>query len=243
MEQSRGSGGLVPSHDLALDYIYLRKAIGVLALLLPTIVVLGKWSLDRQWALEGSISLFYYTHSRNFFVGILCALAVFFLSYEHGATGKFKADNYWSGFASAMALGVAFLPTMRTLQATSAERVVGVLHLVCAGALFVILGVFAIHFFRMSDGPVTQEKVKRNKVYLACGSIIFACLGAVVASEIFKPPAEWNVLFFLETVMVWAFAVSWLIKGGFLGILADKEEPAPAPVDAPAAGATTTSSG
>jgi len=42
------------------------------------------------------------------------------------------------------------------------------------------------------------------------------------------PPESWHVFLALETICVVAFGVSWLIKGGFLGILADKK-PTPAP--------------
>jgi hypothetical protein len=49
-----------------------------------------------------------------------------------------------------------------------------------------------------------------------------------------KAPDSWHLFLWLETICVLAFGVSWLIKGGFLGILADKE-PAPAPA-APAPG-------
>jgi hypothetical protein len=44
-----------------------------------------------------------------------------------------------------------------------------------------------------------------------------AALVAVAAAEILKI----HVLFWLESVMVVAFGVSWLVKGGFLGLLAD----------------------
>lgn len=216
------AGSLAPD-DLSLDYIYLRKAIGVIAFLLPIIVVVGKWVLDRGAGFESSISYYYYTHSRNFFVGSLCALAVFFLSYDHRRTDKYKADNWASNIASACALGVAFLPTTRNTNATTAEKVVGTVHLISAASLFVILGVFAVYFFRMSDAVIpTPQKGKRNRLYLACGLVIFLCILSVIVSEFAHPPARWNLLFWLETLMVWAFAVSWLVKGGFWGILVDE---------------------
>ena len=37
-----------------------------------------------------------------------------------------------------------------------------------------------------------------------------------------------HAFFWLETICVVAFGISWLVKGGFLGILADKS-PTPAP--------------
>ena len=146
----------------ALDYSYLQKAIGLIALLLPLVVWLFKGFLQHDWALEESISSFYYTHGRNYFVGSLCALAVFFLSYHRGATGKYRIDNLLSDFASAMALGVAFFPTTRDSSASTDEKTVGVVHLSCAALLFLSLGVFALFVFRRTAGPMTPQKRRRN---------------------------------------------------------------------------------
>jgi hypothetical protein len=50
----------------------------VLAVLLPPVAALGNFASGGHH-LKGSISAFYYTHMGNWFVGTLCALAVFFL--------------------------------------------------------------------------------------------------------------------------------------------------------------------
>ena len=70
-------GILEPGEDRALGaaYRHLRIAIGLLALSLPFAVVIGKGLLNHSWVLQGSISAYYYTGSRNYFVGALCALA------------------------------------------------------------------------------------------------------------------------------------------------------------------------
>jgi len=203
-------------------YTFLRKAIGVIALLLPFAVVLGKGMLDHTWELQGSISAYYYTHSRNYFVGSLCALAVFFLSYEYRHFGKYRADNYLSDFASVAALGVAFLPTTRGgVRSTGGEKFVGGLHLFFAAALFATLAIFCLFFFTRSQGGQTPQKVLRNRVYRVCGWIIVSCLVLCLIALV-ATPDSWRAPFWLESIMVWAFAVSWLVKGGFGGILADK---------------------
>jgi hypothetical protein len=45
-------------------------------------------------------------------------------------------------------------------------------------------------------------------------------------------PDSWHLFLVLETVSVLAFGISWLVKGGFLGILAD-----PTPTVVPSVGA------
>jgi len=218
-----------PPEAFDLDYIFLRKAIGTIALLLPVLIVAISWWLDNTWDIQESISHYYYTHSRNYFVGSLCALAVFFLSYDHREVGEYKADNYWSNAASAMAVGVAFFPTTRNGSATGPEQVIGTFHLIFAGSLFATLGILSLFFFTKNDGSPTPEKLKRNTLYKVCGVIIFACIALIGLAEIVSPPSSWHSSFLLESIMVWAFAVSWLVKGGFLGLLADKPQAAESP--------------
>src|SRR5947209_1663685 len=75
--------GLAKAHDseLAAAYTYLQLAVGIIAVLLPGSLVLGHYLFGGK--LLGSISAYYYTHMGNVFVGSLCALAVFFLSYNY----------------------------------------------------------------------------------------------------------------------------------------------------------------
>ncbi|HEX8092285.1 DUF998 domain-containing protein [Jatrophihabitans sp.] len=222
-------------HALGEAYRHLRIAIGLLALSLPFAVVIGKGLLDHSWDLQGSLSAYYYTRSRNYFIGALCALAVFFLSYEYRHVNEFRADNYLSNLASVAAVGVAFLPTTRGgVESTGAEKVVGALHYVSAVALFVTLGIFCLFLFTRSQGGETPQKKMRNRLYRACGWVIAGCL-VLCAIALWTAPDSWRALFWLESIMVWAFAISWLVKGEFRGILADQPPQAAPPAAGPTA--------
>jgi len=204
---------------LADAYSYLQKAVGLIAVTLPFVVAIGN-PLTGGHGIEGSISAYYYTHMGNYFVGALFALGVFFMSYNYRPLPDYRIDNYLSNVASAMAIGVAMLPTASDAGvASGGAKTVAVLHLVCAGVLFVLLAVFSLFLFTRTDpgAVVSPAKKRRNAVYRVCGVIIVASLLAVVGAEILKL----HVLFWLESVMVVAFGVSWLVKGGFLGVLAD----------------------
>jgi divalent metal cation (Fe/Co/Zn/Cd) transporter len=147
---------------------------------------------------------------------------VFFLSYEYRHVAEFRADNYLSNAASIAALGVAFLPTTPGgAVSTDAEKVVGTFHYLCAVTLFLILAIFCLFFFTRSQGDKTWQKVLRNRIYRACGGVIVSCL-VLCAIALWRAPDSWRALFWLESIMVWAFALSWLVKGEFRGILADK---------------------
>ena len=102
------------------------------------------------------------------------------------------------------------------------------MHLIFAGLLFTLLAVFALVLFPRSGGAKTAAKKHRNIVYRTCGVIIIAAMVMVPVSNVLDPPDWLHAFFWLETICVVAFGISWLVKGGFLGILADKPPPAPA---------------
>ncbi len=186
---------------LASAYTHLQQIVGVMAFLLAPVL----------------------------FVGVLWALAVFFLSYNYKPLPGFNLDNKLSTLAAIAAVSVAVFPTTSDASVpTRSEHNIGIVHGISAGVLFVLLAVFALFLFPRGSGATTLEKQRRNVVYRTCGGImVIAILLMVVWRD---PPDSWHVFLALETICVVAFGVSWLVKGGFLGILADKKPtPAPAP--------------
>ncbi len=219
---------------LAAAYQYLQQVVGIIAVLLPPVVAIGNFAFGGE--MKGSISAYYYTRMGNVFVGSLCALAVFFLSYNYRPLPGFELDHLLARFASAAAVGVALFPTTSdAATASGGEKVVAVVHLACACTLFVLLAFFSLFLFTKSDGsrPMSDLKRRRNLVYRTCGVIIAAAIALVVVSNLVKPPSSLHALFWLETAAVMAFGVSWLVKGGFLGILADPPKPEPAAAPTP----------
>ena len=210
--------------EFASAYAYLQQVVGIIAVTLPFVLIIGNRLFGGE--LEGSISAYYYTHMGNYFVGSLFALGVFFLSYQFRPLPGFEWDNHLANVASVMAVGVALFPTTsNAATASAADKTVGVVHLVCAATLFALLGVFSLFFFTKTQGTavMTAEKRRRNVVYRICGAIIFAAIALVILTEIVHPPASWHTFLWLETIMVVAFGTSWLIKGGFVHLLADPE--------------------
>src|SRR6266508_2402637 len=95
---------------LAAAYTHLQQIVGVIAVALPFVLIVGNRLLSGD-ELESSISAYYHTPMGDVFVGALCALAVFFLSYNYKPLPGFNLDNKLSTFATVAALGVAFFPT------------------------------------------------------------------------------------------------------------------------------------
>jgi cellobiose-specific phosphotransferase system component IIC len=172
--------------------------------------------------LRGSISSYYYTRVGNVFVGVLFALAVFFLSYNYKPLRNFETDGILSKLLSLFAVGVAVFPTAEKIGAADrGEQLVSAVHLSCAGLLFVLLGVFSFFRFTLSDKPPDQrdkDKRARNAVFRICGLTIFGAIALVLLSMWAKPPASWHSLLWLETICVEAFGVSWLVKSGHVTV-------------------------
>jgi len=213
---------------LASAYTHLQQIVGVMAFLLAPVLFVGNWALTGN-ELESSISAYYHTPMGSVFVGVLWALAVFFWSYNYEPLPGFNLANKLSTLAAIAAVSVAVFPTTSDASVpTRIEHNIGVVHGISAGVLFILLAVFALFLFPRGSGAMTPEKQRRNVVYRTCGGImVIAILLMVVWRD---PPDSWHVFLALETICVVAFGVSWLVKGGFLGILADKKPtPAPAP--------------
>ena len=92
-------------------------------------------------------------------------------------------------------------------------------------SLFVFLAIFSLKLFTKTNdvNTMTAQKRRRNQVYVVCGWIIVSAIMLIVIAELAQPPAAWHSLFWLESLAVVAFGVSWLIKGGFRGLLVDPQ--------------------
>jgi hypothetical protein len=195
-----------------LSYKGLRKAVGIIGIALPIALLVGKPLVDGGGML-GSISAYYYTGMRNYFVGTLCALAVFFFSYRYA-----PRDNFLSTLACVFALGVVFFPTTpRGADTTWTGRI----HIASALLFFLTLAYFAYFIFTLPPLPKEKQEPRkrlRNKIYRICGvTIVISLLLSPILDRVLSDAVRdrMHPLFWLESIAVWAFSTSWLIKGGF----------------------------
>lgn len=205
--------------SLVISYLKLRKAVGLIGIALPLVLVAGT-VVVRGFSIEPSISDYYYTHMRNVFVGSLWAMAVFFLSYR----GYDRKDDLAGDVACVFAIGVALFPTYPARELTTIDRIFGALHLLSAAALFLTLAYFCLVLFRKGSADMTPRKLQRNRVYTVTGYTMLACIVAIGLLWIPSPLAElkgWDAVFWLEAIALWAFGWSWFVKGE--GILEDRQ--------------------
>lgn len=227
MVRAGRQGAREEDEDFERSFLAMRKAIGSLGFWLPVLLILI--GLVRR-DFKPSISEFYYSDGRDLFIAVLFAIGFFFLAY----TGHRKEDDErvsdftLAKLAGVAVLGVAFLPTTAgdpsayptpLVHEVLGARLAAGLHYLCAGVFFVSLAVFCHAKFRRGDAT-DPDKQRRNRVYTACGWVIYAMvalLGALGAVNALAPGRldadRFALVFWLEAVAVWAFAVAWLVKG------------------------------
>lgn len=210
------------NNKLVVSYLMLRKAVGCLGMGLPFILAIGG-VLFFGLEIQNSISDYYYTEMRDVFVGVLFSMGVFLFSYK----GYGQKDNFPANIAAICVIGTALFPTTPP-DPSALAATIGKLHLLFATAYFITLAYFSLALFTKTDAarPATPRKRQRNAVYRACGYIIIAAIVLIVLlsflpASIRDPLRSLDPVFWLEAIAVFAFGVSWFVKGE--GILEDEK--------------------
>lgn len=193
--------------DFRKSFLKTRVIVGVIGVLMPFALVLGNQLVYGQHGFRPSLSDYYHTGMRNWFVGSLWAIGTGLLVYL--AARRNRTDSTISFIAGLLAIGVAELPTNGP---GAPETTVSTLHLVCAGTLFFLLGVICYRFGQR-DG-VRPDRTRRwqqiwGRVHKTCAVIIWVAIVASVAAG-FVAEA---VVLLGESVAVLSFGVSWFAKG------------------------------
>lgn len=194
-----------------------RQLIGYLGLLLPVLLYLVSGVRRTEalpaWTPLDSISAYYYSGAIAVFVGVLFGLALFLLTYQ-GYSDSW-ADRALGRVGAVCALCVALFPT-NAPTGVPAPGWLGdatpTIHYTAAACLFVVFILFSVWLFRKSSTPegaeLPPDKKARNRIYLGCGVVMIACVvWALVAGRSGQP------IFWPEAIALWAFALSWLVKG------------------------------
>lgn len=211
---SSGKATVKPQH---LPYQTHRRLIGYLGFLLPPLLFLfaGIRPTNNlpQWVLLDSISAYYYTGAIEIFVGVLFTLSLFLFTYP-GYKGVL-ADRIVGIIGGIAALGVAFFPTAAppgVSEATWWTSITRTIHYLSTVILFSAFIVFSLWLFRKSSISLNRDrplgKRLRNMIYLVCGLVMIACMLWAGSSFFTKASIFWP-----EAIALWAFAISWLVKG------------------------------
>lgn len=207
-------------------YRRIRKAIGWLGMLLPVTLVFLSLFPFFGTEIQGSISSYYYTNFREIFTGTLCAVSLFLIRYEGTDNKSFwKNDRKLTNIAGIMALGVALIPTnpetcdqkIYTLI-PSCVHFIGYFHYFFAASLFLSFAIISINVFTIGQEKnenIPLSVLNENNIYRVCGYLIILFIILIPVFDILKVFKS-STLFF-EALSLFAFGVSWLIKGRGFG--------------------------
>ena len=204
---------------LIISYLLMRRIIGVLGITLPIVVVVGGF-IENGFVIQGSISGYYYTNMRDFFVGLLCIVALFLMSYQ----GYERIDNIIGNMSGLFALGMIAFPTgmfsgkvVKVGLFLIDDDISALIHLTFGMLFFLALSYNSIFLFtkRHSTHP-SKEKRRRNFIYRSCGIVMLLSILLNSIYTLFLRDtilAKYYPVLILESVGLFAFGISWLIKG------------------------------
>lgn len=194
-----------------------RTAVGVLGVALPPALLV--WAIDQ--GVQSSISAYYYTAGRDWFVGTLWVIGVFLIFYQyrpqHPELAKSqratirsgRADAYLGKCAGVAAVLVALLPTTPPAGLTQ-PPIIGATHGAAAVVMFASLSLFPLLLFSQSS--------EKAGLYRLCGWLMLVCLAligvyALSPETLRQALAPWRPILLLEWILVWVFGYSWFEKG------------------------------
>jgi hypothetical protein len=196
-----------------------RTAVGVIGVALPPALLV--WAIGQS--VQSSLSGYYYTAGRDWFVGTLWVIGVFLIFYKfHPGTSRSRfqlvrsgeLDAYVGKFAGIGAVLVALLPTTPPCDSPPCRLtqppVIGMAHGLAAFVTFAALSLFPLLLFSQSS--------RKAGLYKSCGWAMLVCMCLIAAYQ-FSPEslrqslAPWRPVLLLEWMLVWVFGYSWFVKG------------------------------
>ena len=228
MDPQSAIAGPPPTTDPRIvAYRILRWTIGAIGIGLPIMVVLGQNLLNQfppnpdispyptitDHFILDSLSSYHWSGMRDVFAGGLCAIGFFLLAYP----GITKWEGRVGNLACIFAVGVAVFPCSKVGESSYTSY--NTAHYASAACLFLILACFCWFSFPKPEPglPDLPGKPRRIKLYKTCALLILICIVAIalVGQVLSKEwPGLVNLVFWLETLAIWAFGFSWYVKGG-----------------------------
>ncbi len=209
--------------ELVLSYHRVRRALGLLGFCLPFFLIFG--GMLAETAPQPSLSDYYHTIQRDIFVGVLFAIGIFLFSYQGYPKTREElfSDDWITTIAGVAAFGVALFPNENPAQLVSSPWHVmfglyptAVLHYVSAFVFLLSLAYICLVKFTRGANPV------RRRIYIICGwTVILMTIATFVASwfKVMGPALpqrlviDYNLVLWVESIAVWAFSFSWMVKG------------------------------
>jgi len=205
-----------PSSKRQINYKVMRVIVGTIAILLSPVV----WLLSDSENGLTSISISYWTDSRDIFVGSLIAVG-FFLSAYNGAGGEKDREYILSKFACVFAVVVAIFPTkgfsdlnIPAKWVTGIAESIGLIpqyiHYTAAILLFACL-IALMWFFSIrakSKGRPGRALFYRSiSILMGTGIVVIYLIGTIFELS--------DTTFWVEFWGLSLFGLGWLVAGSY----------------------------
>ena len=216
-----------------------RAVVGALGIALPFVLWLGEPWIDGSFDGRGSLSAYYHSGVRDYFVATLAVVGALLLIYKFF---QHSLDNLLTLVAGATAIGVAIFPTHvpdgigqlpTPLQEHWDEDLVAALHYGCATVFFGCMA-FMSFLFGISEA---QRTARGNIALLPAHSsgraswVHWVCAAVVALAILLLIVTRWVDVFgdqdivIAESVALIAFGLSWSYKGLELDLLVPSLDP------------------
>jgi hypothetical protein len=191
---------------MAYTYYGLRWGLGLAALLLPVVTRLGERLLTKH-SLPESISGYYHTGMRNYFVATLILIAAFLFLYK----GFSRWENYLLNLAGVATAGIAFFPTGCDSGATQCATFTRpAVHGTCAIIAFGSIGIVAA-FLGGSTLDLLNDK-RKERVYRGIYLVLGAAMIILPLLTAFLARKDVASLYWIEFAALWVFFAYWAVK-------------------------------
>jgi hypothetical protein len=214
------------------SYLWLRVAVGLMGIALPVVLLLGDaLVLDTAITMRPSLSAYYHSPMRDFYVSVLFATGIVLVTYRI-AEKDFVA---WLSFAAGvMVVVVALVPTglprgcspadapaegcprLTALQEYFGEALLASTHRWASIVFILAMALLTIIFALQEDNRRRSADARAPWFW---GSFHWACAVVMLAALAFNGLSDvlgfWrdHTLTVVESVCAAAFGLSWLVKG------------------------------
>ena len=236
---------------LSEKYLKLRVWVGLLAFALPIVLfVVGGTGEGGCGQAAPAISAYYHTSMRDIFVGVIFIIGTFLLIGGGLDTLEERLNLLAGGLAIPIALFPTKVDNADLLKcmekyyplfsANDTHDFTSFVHYLCASGFFVTLIVIVYCVFRHKGKNLTNPQKLRNKIFMGCtiamgASILtifvytkflekkFQLMQTGIGHEIyaFLQRDNCDLVFWGETIALFAFGIAWLTKGNAIKALAD----------------------
>lgn len=215
------------------SYLLERAIIGFTGVSLPVVIIAGDNLLRTDGpAVRFSLSAYYYSGMRDFFVGSLFAVGLFLITYK---VFERSLNNVLTVIGGVAALLVALFPTDRTpaetvgltpLQSRLGESTVSHIHYTSAAIFIVSLAIISF-FFGLQEGRRSPQRAgcRARMSPTFWRWFHWVCASVILLAVVFTVLTTQNDMFHTyslligESIAVVAFGLSWLFKGLELDVL------------------------